>query len=148
MYNISGVSHCYDTILRLPHHVSPTRPQMSRLNRAAQFAAFDALDGYGAAIRETARLTEEYRELDESQKSALNRKLFLLLNHHGPQPEVQINYFRPDAKKTGGEYVQKIGHVKKVDAYAHAVIMHDKTTIPIEEICGIESNFFSNEYYI
>ena len=93
-------------------------------------------------------MTEEYRELDESQKSTLNRKLFLLLNHHGPQIEVKISYFRPDTKKAGGKYVQKIGHVKKVDPYAHTVIMHDKTQIPIEEICGIESNFFLNDYCI
>ena len=30
----------YDDIIDLPHHVSTTRPQMSRLDRAAQFAPF------------------------------------------------------------------------------------------------------------
>ena len=43
----------YDDIINLPHHVSKTRPQMSMLERAAQFAPFQALTGYGAAIQET-----------------------------------------------------------------------------------------------
>ena len=46
----------YDDIINLPHHVSKTRQPMSMLERAAQFSPFQALTGYGAAIKETARL--------------------------------------------------------------------------------------------
>lgn len=46
----------YDDIINLPHHVSKTRPQMSMLDRAAQFSPFAALTGYDAAIKETGRL--------------------------------------------------------------------------------------------
>ena len=49
----------YEDILTLPHHRSATRRQMPRLDRAAQFAPFAALNGYGEAIDETARLTED-----------------------------------------------------------------------------------------
>ena len=45
----------YDDIINLPHHVSKRHPQMSMLNRAAQFAPFAALTGYDAAIRDTAQ---------------------------------------------------------------------------------------------
>ena len=38
----------YEDILNLPHHVSKTRPQMSMLDRAAQFSPFAALTGYAA----------------------------------------------------------------------------------------------------
>jgi hypothetical protein len=41
----------YDDIINLPHHVSAKRPQMSMLDRAAQFAPFAALTGYDAAIK-------------------------------------------------------------------------------------------------
>lgn len=51
--------HRYDDILELPHHVSKTRPQMSLSDRAAQFAPFAALTGYGDAVKKTAKLTEE-----------------------------------------------------------------------------------------
>ena len=51
--------HRYDDIIDLPHHVSETRPRMSRLDRAAQFAPFAALTGYEAVIAETARRVEE-----------------------------------------------------------------------------------------
>lgn len=49
--------HRYDSIIALPHHVSTVHPQMSMLDRAAQFAPFAALTGYGAAVDEAARLT-------------------------------------------------------------------------------------------
>lgn len=49
----------YEDIINLPHHVSSTRPQMSMIDRAAQFSPFAALTGYDAAIKETGRLTDE-----------------------------------------------------------------------------------------
>lgn len=44
----------YDDIINLPHHVSDKHPQMSMLQRAAQFAPFAALTGHDKAIEETA----------------------------------------------------------------------------------------------
>ena len=55
----------YDDIIHLPHHVSATHPSMTAMDRAAQFSPFAALTGYDAAIKETARLTDERIELDE-----------------------------------------------------------------------------------
>ena len=65
----------YDDIIHLPHHVSARHPQMSPLNRAAQFSPFAALTGHGAAIQETARLTDAFIELDEDQKERLDEQL-------------------------------------------------------------------------
>ena len=70
----------YEDIIDLPHHVSPNRPHMSALERAAQFAPFAALSGYGDAVNETARLTDRRLELDEYAKEELNqlKKIFLI----------------------------------------------------------------------
>lgn len=54
--------HKYDDMIDLPHHVSTRHPQMAVSDRAAQFAPFAALSGYGDAIRRTARLAEERME--------------------------------------------------------------------------------------
>ena len=64
----------YDHIINLPHHVSSKRPQMSMMDRAAQFSPFAALTGYDAAIQETGRLTDEKIELGEEEKAVLDRK--------------------------------------------------------------------------
>jgi hypothetical protein len=45
----------YEDIINLPHYEPKHHPRMSMCNRAAQFAPFAALTGYGAAISETAR---------------------------------------------------------------------------------------------
>ncbi len=42
----------YSDIIDLPHHVSSKHPQMSIHDRAAQFAPFAALTGYGDMIDE------------------------------------------------------------------------------------------------
>ena len=52
----------YDDIIHLPHHTSSRHPRMSMADRAAQFSPFAALTGHGAAISETARLTD--RQID------------------------------------------------------------------------------------
>ena len=62
----------YEDIINLPHHVSTTRPQMSMIDRAAQFSPFAALTGYDAAIKETGRLTDEKIEMDEEALNILN----------------------------------------------------------------------------
>ena len=49
----------YDDIINLPHPVSKNHPQMPMASRAAQFAPFAALTGYGEAISETVRMNEE-----------------------------------------------------------------------------------------
>ena len=54
----------YACIINLPRHESETRPRMSRLDRAAQFAPYSALSGYEEAVEETARLTDSKIELD------------------------------------------------------------------------------------
>lgn len=54
----------YDDIINLPHHVSEKHPQMSMLQRAAQFAPFAALTGHDKAIEETASWHEAQQEND------------------------------------------------------------------------------------
>ena len=49
----------YEDIINLPHPVSKKHPQMPMANRAAQFAPFAALTGYGEAISETVKENEE-----------------------------------------------------------------------------------------
>jgi len=82
------LTHRYDDIIDLPHWQSPTRPRMSRLNRAAQFAPFAALTGHDAAILEIGRLTDAFTELDESRKAELDDKLRYLMGHLHEELEV------------------------------------------------------------
>ena len=49
----------YDDIINRPHPVSKNHPQMPMKGRAAQFAPFAALTGYGEAISETVKENEE-----------------------------------------------------------------------------------------
>ena len=58
----------YADIRNLPHHESKVHPRMPRANRAAQFMPFSALSGYEEAVQETARQTEQFRELDEDSR--------------------------------------------------------------------------------
>lgn len=57
------MTHEYDDIINLPHHVSSHHAPMSMEARAAQFAPFAALTGHHAAINATARRVADKEEL-------------------------------------------------------------------------------------
>lgn len=140
------ISHKYDDIINLPHHVSKKHPQMSLHDRAAQFSPFAALTGHKAAINETARLTDEKQILSEDVIAKLNEQLNLIKENIGTNQTVTITYFVPDDKKSGGAYISHTGVVKKIDEYNHTVILTDKTVIPIEQISEMQSDIFSEIY--
>lgn len=133
----------YDDIINLPRHVSKTRGKMPIIDRAAQFAPFAALTGHDAAIKETARLTEERVELDEYMKADLNSKLQIIGDRLKEKPELSITYFIPDEIKEGGSYITVRARAKKLDEYEGLLIMSNDTEIPIEEIIKIEGNIFA-----
>ena len=128
----------YDDIIDLPHHVSATRPQMSMMDRAAQFSPFAALTGYDAAIKETARLTVQKIDLDDYEKEEINDKIQLITELLGEDFEVVITYFQPDSRKAGGAYVDAVGIVKKIDEYDRVIILQDGKKIPIDDILDID----------
>ena len=143
---MENISHKYDDIINLPHHVSKKHPQMSLHDRAAQFSPFAALTGHKAAINETARLTDEKQILSEDVIAILNEQLNLIKENIGTNQTVTITYFVPDDKKSGGAYISHTGVVKKIDEYNHTVILTDKTVIPIEQISEMQSDIFSEIY--
>ena len=132
----------YSDIIDHPHHVSKTRPQMSELERAAQFSPFAALTGYDAAIQETGRLTDKKVELGEETKAVLDMKQQFLLDMISDQPEITVTYFIPDTKKSGGAYVSVTGNLKRIDEYERLMLLTTGEKIPLDDIIDIESDLF------
>lgn len=134
----------YEDIIRLPHHVSAIHPPMSRENRAAQFSPFAALTGYGDAVRETARLTDQKPELDDSRKEELGLRLQFLARHLPEHPTVTVSYFRPDERKEGGSYETVTAVVKKIDPVGKFLILRDGTRIPLDDLLELDGELFKD----
>lgn len=132
----------YDDIIDLPHYQSDKRPKMSNYDRAAQFSPFAALTGHEDVIKETARITREYVELSEDEKAVLNEKLLLVIESIDKQPEITVTYFKPDEKKSGGEYIVVTGIVKKYREYERTIEFTDGKRIEINSIFSIEGELF------
>ena len=128
----------YADIIDKQHHVSKKHKSMSMVERAAQFSPFAALTGYEAAVKETARLTDDREELDEDEKTRLNAQLQKISARLQEQPEVMVTYFAPDERKTGGARQTYRGRLRKIDRNRKMLIMVDQTELPIENLLNIE----------
>lgn len=128
----------YKDIIHLPRHVSKTYKPMPMIDRAAQFSPFAALTGHDAAIKETARTTENRVKLDVYMEEELDNKLQILISQIKHQPKVKITYFEQDEKKDGGTYVSVMGRVKKIDQYKRIILMNSGTKINIDDMIDIE----------
>ena len=125
----------YADIINLPHHVSRTHPQMSMADRAALPPSFAALTGHDAAIAEAARLTDERPILDESVKQEISD--LLQLASTDSNLVLNIVYFVPDTRKTGGSYMELTGRIKTLLPHEKLLIMDTGTRIPVEDIVKV-----------
>ena len=139
---IEKETHKYDDIINLLHHVSAKHPQMELLDRAAQFSPFAALTGHEDSIRETARRTEEFLELEEDKKEQLDEKIHVLQENLWKKPEIIVTYFVPDEKKDGGAYVTHRGRIRKIDTYRHRLLFEDGTDVGMQYIFEIDGEMF------
>ena len=103
------------------------------VERAAQFAPFAALTGYDSAIAETARLTGQKVELDESEKANLSEILRFLADNPCCR-QISVTHFVADTRKEGGKYVTTTARVKKVDPYTQKLILTDGHSIALDDI--------------
>ena len=126
----------YACIINLPRHESETRPRMSRLDRAAQFAPYSALSGYEEAVEETARLTDSKIELDESEKERINEVL-TDLSTDTEDRRVRLVFYRPDNRKSGGSYVAANGEIEKIDVISREITLISGSPIPFDSILEI-----------
>ena len=124
----------YRDMIDLPYPGESQHTRMPVRDRAAQFAPFAALTGFGAVLKETERITEKRIELDEYEKEKLNENLRLLLEKQESRPEITVTFFVPDEKKDGGAYRTISGHIKRVDEESHCLILEEGERILLEDI--------------
>ncbi len=130
----------------MEHPTSKTHHRMSLYARAAQFSPFAALTGHDAAIKETARITEDKIDLSEDEISKLNARLNYISENLDIEFPVSITYFVSDERKAGGAYVTVSSNVLSIDEYEMTVILTDKKKIPIKDILLIESERFPGDF--
>ncbi|MBR3251692.1 MAG: hypothetical protein IKF80_08265 [Erysipelotrichaceae bacterium] len=135
--------HRYDDIINLPHFVSKNRKQMSCYDRAAQFAPFDALEGFDEEMKETARTTDNEVILGESELQLLDHKFQILFEHFKEIGEIEITYFEPDLYKDGGMYVDKKIRVKRIDLSNRLIVSSENEKFGLDYISDIRNELIS-----
>ena len=127
----------YDDIINLKRPISK-HPKLSIDSRAAQFAPFAALTGYDEQVKETARLTSKKAILDEDALEKINNKLDYINKNFNDNILVNVTYFIPDKKKSGGRYAEVKGIVTKIKIVEEYIVIDNKIIIPMKDIINIE----------
>lgn len=127
----------YRELLQLPHHRSQTHASMPRRDRAAQFAPFAALTGFDAQLRETERQTQAQAEPNEDALQELDQSLHTLFACVHTQPAVQVRWFVPDAKKSGGAYKTAAGRVLQLDRNRSLLVLDSGPVIALGAIAEL-----------
>ena len=112
------------------------------VDRAVLFYPFAAFTGHDGIIAEAARLTDERPILDESVKQEISNLFQLAATDSNLV--LNIVYFVPDSRKTGGSYMEIFGRIKKLIPHEKLLIMDTGTRIPVEDIVAVTASHNSN----
>ena len=124
----------FDDIINLPRPTLKNHTPMSITNRAAQFGAFRALTGHEDSIKEEARLTDTFIEIDREKAEELNLYINEAKEIIDIRPSVSVTYFIPDEKKDGGKYEKFSGFLRVIDDTLKILTFTDGTKIPFSLI--------------
>ena len=126
----------YDDIINLERPESKF-PKMDITDRAAQFAPFQALNGFSDDIKEASRIVDKKLILDDDQKELLDKKLQFILNNKN-NLSVAITYFIKDKKKKGGAYYKIKAIITKINIIEGFITLSNKEKIKLDDIYSIE----------
>ena len=129
----------YSKIIDLPHPTSVKHKRMPVSDRAAQFAPFAALTGYGDAIDESGLLFDEIIELSEDMKAELDMKQGVLSEMLDKEPLIKVKYF-VENQKGGGKYKIEEGRLVDIDGYVGELVFSDGRRIKCRNVYSIESD--------
>ena len=74
---------------------------------------------------------------DAQETEELDRRLTDFAARLKDRPEVTIEYFVPDERKSGGAYVTVTGRVRHVSVTEKTLVMEDGTVIPMDDIAAL-----------
>ena len=80
------------------------------------------------------KVTEQYISFTCDQGESC---FFHMIKHIHEQPEVKIQYFVPDGRKSGGAIVEVSGKVKKISATDGTIVMADGCIISITDVIEV-----------
>lgn len=126
----------YEDIIYRSYPYPSGHRKMNRVDRAAQFAPFAALNGFEEAIEEAAKILEEKKELDESKKEEINEKILCLKRQKKSHLTVQVLYFQKSVGQEKGQTLLYEGTLQKVED--DALLFSNKKRILFEDIYEIE----------
>ncbi len=126
---------------------------MDCARRAKIFSPFDALRGFGDAVKAKDIPYVPRPEPDEDTRREIDRRLNILLRlvpdsrrAREKRPRVTVTRFVPCTDKnspafgTGGRCVRVTGDVRRVDTAARRSITLDDTEIPFRDILYVEGD--------
>ena len=107
----------YDDIIKREDKGVEGRMHMSNSQRAAQFAPFAALTGYGDMIEASNIIYDTRKELSEDELDELNRCINVLKKND----TIKVVYF------DSGYYKELTGKVTRIDLYEKTIRIDDLT---------------------
>lgn len=123
-------------LLDQPHHVSRDHAPMPIADRAAQFAPFAALAGYGEAIDEAAAVPLPEWTPDDDDRKALDDTIHRIASLPRDARRVRICTVSCE-QRTGTRYTQLTGCVRSVDTAARVLTLEGNTVVPLDTIVSI-----------
>ena len=120
----------YDDIIHLKRPHYEEYPPMPVEDRAAQFSPFAAVVGYGDAVAETSRVTDDMIELDADAVYEIDIKLSRLKNMIADSPLIRIPFFVKDEKKEG--------RVRKIDEFTGELIFEDGKRVYVNSLLSLD----------
>ena len=79
---------------------------------------------------------------DPQEAEELNRRLTDFAARLKDRPEVTIEYFVTDERKSGGAYVTVTGRVRHISVPEKVLVMEDESVIPMEDIVSMTGEIF------